>query len=131
MGQTRDVLAGDASAHEPPQNSPDLELFQLTRAARSVDTFERFLEVGERLPGFYLSPQGHRPPLLPANRLEAIVFDHSLDRGKAIACVCAAKWHHPASVLPTATASLSPIARCPRLHRTGWAVVVVCCSGRS
>jgi hypothetical protein len=116
------VLAGDASAREPPQSSRGLSV--------SVDAVQRFLEVRELLPRFYLSPQGHRPPLLPANRLEAIVFDHSLDRGKAIAGVGVADWHHPASVLPAATATLSPIARCPRLHRTG-GPSVVCCSGRS
>ena len=88
-----------------------MELFQLARADRSVDTFGRFLKVGERLASFYLSPHGHRPPLQPATRLEAIVFDHSLDTGKAIACVRAANWRHSASVLLTAAATLSPIAQ--------------------
>ena len=88
-----------------------MEVFRLARADGSVDAFERFLKVGERLSSLHLSPQGHRPPLQPANRLEAIAFDHSLDIGKAIVCVGGAPWHHSVSVRPTAAATLSPIAQ--------------------
>jgi len=75
-----------------------------------VHAFERFLKLENRLLRLQFSPHGECPTQEPALLLEAIVFDHPLDALEPIACVAMRNWHHSASVLPTATPKLSPIA---------------------
>ena len=88
----------------------------------SVDAFERFVEIDEKLLSLEPAPQPDRPPLQAALFREAVVFDHPLDAFERIACVDVSNGHHTISVPPAAGPILSPIAQhgaCGRDH-TGW-----------
>ena len=76
---------------------------------RSVDAFERFLELDQPLLRLQLSPHRDRPPPQPALLREAMVLDHPLDACEPIAGVAVIEGRH----------ALTPVRRRPCLECAG------------